>query len=127
MDQLKPWVWASVVTELGSPPALPYPDHQEELFGSVLTCSPNATASKGQGQVSYLLISSLKHLYTTPSSLDNRASSIVLPRQGAGPTLPNGKLVGRSSFPVLMTSRVSSPIALGGDGEGHLPLTHAPS
>jgi hypothetical protein len=48
----KPWIWASEVVELVSPPALLCPHHQGEFSSATQASSPNAVASNGQGQLS---------------------------------------------------------------------------
>ena len=47
----QPWIWAWVVVELSSIPALPYPHHQGELSSTALASSSDAGASKGQSQL----------------------------------------------------------------------------
>jgi hypothetical protein len=49
----KSWIWAWVVAELVSLPALLGPHHHCELFSTALASSPNAAAGIGQGQLSF--------------------------------------------------------------------------
>jgi hypothetical protein len=85
VDQPKPWIWAWVVAKLVSPPALPHPDHQalDLDYSFALSCHPMQQSARS-GANSPTPMSS-RHLCPTPSLLDTRASSIVLPPgEGAG-------------------------------------------
>lgn len=65
-------------------PDLLYPHQQRELSLATLASSPNATASKGQGQLSCFHALSLTH----PRPC-HQGRSTLLPRQGVKPTLPS--------------------------------------
>lgn len=82
----KPWIWAWGLAKLVSLPALLSLHHQGELSSSVLATSPSATTDKSYKVGSLALM---------PSSVPpaTRASSTVLPRGGAGPTLPGAAAI----------------------------------
>jgi hypothetical protein len=63
----EPWVWAWVSAEV-SPPALLHPHYRGELSSTAPASSPNATAGKGQGQLSHSSCpwGRLAHTHTTP-------------------------------------------------------------
>lgn len=65
----KPWIYAWVVAELVSPPALPCPHHQDELSSSGPANLPSATATKGQDHVSCSHSLRLAHLSPSHQSL----------------------------------------------------------
>lgn len=52
MSQFKPWIWAYVVAELISLPALLHPHDQDELSSTVKDSSLNGAVAKRQGQLS---------------------------------------------------------------------------
>lgn len=46
------WIWAWMLAELISLPALPQKHHQGELSSTTLASSPSAATGEGQGQLS---------------------------------------------------------------------------
>jgi hypothetical protein len=82
ISQLKTLDWAWVVAELVILPALLYPHHHGEFSSTTLASSSNAKAKRVRARSSILTPSGLALLY-----LCLRASSTVLPRWGAVPTL----------------------------------------
>jgi hypothetical protein len=82
-------IWAWVVAELVSLPALLHPQHQGELSRTALASSSNAAAGKeAEPALSFSCPQGLlSHIYATSFS------SIVLPRRGAESTLPRAAAV----------------------------------
>lgn len=121
-DNSKPWIWAGVVVQLVSSPALLFLDHQSDLSSTATAKLPNAAASKMQGQLSY-------------SPVFRASSPVPHPQPGSAGLYCPGKVQdllsgglqpvkGRDSSTFLMTSGPTDLPDLGEGDKASLPHSH---